>query len=198
MKLIVGLGNAGTPYDGTRHNVGWDVVRAVAARHAAAWKTHTTGRRRVARSGDWRAGQETVRLLLPLTLMNASGDAVAMAPRWGIEPHEILLMCDDVNLPLGQLRLRAGGGDGGHHGVASCLAALGTDAVPRLRIGVGRERLPNDLTDLVLSRFDADERPLIAAAMARAVEACEVWVERCIETAMNQVNPLTSRSDVGD
>lgn len=188
MKLIVGLGNDGAPYDGTRHNVGWDVVRAVAARHKTVWKTHTASRRRVARSGDWRAGHETVRLLLPLTLMNASGDAVALAPRWGIEPHEVLLLCDDVNLPLGQLRLRAGGSDGGHHGLASCLAALGTDAVPRLRIGVGRERLPNELTNFVLSRFDADERPLIAAAMTRAVEACEAWVERGIETAMNRVN----------
>ena len=185
MKLIVGLGNDGAPYEGTRHNAGWDAVRELAAAHRAAW---TAGRGRAALDSSWRAGGGTVRAVLPLTLMNASGQALAGVPRRAVAPHEILIVCDDVNLPLGQLRLRPSGSDGGHHGLASCLAALGTDAVPRLRIGVGVPRLPRDLTGFVLSTFDAEERPLIASAMARAVEACDLWVERGIEAVMNRVN----------
>lgn len=189
MKLIVGLGNVGEPYEGTRHNAGWDAVGCLAQRHGVAPSAAVTAhRRRVAQYGEWRAGRETVRLVWPLTLMNASGEAVAAAAGWGVEPRDVLLVCDDVNLPVGALRLRAGGGDGGHHGVASCLAALGTEDVPRLRVGVGREPLPRDLTEFVLSTFDAGERPLIAEAMVRAAEACEAWVERGIDGAMNQVN----------
>ena len=186
MKLIVGLGNAGAPYQGTRHNAGWGTVWRLAQRHGVSPSaSRTAHRRRVAEYGDWCTGRETVRLVWPLTLMNASGEAVAA---WGVEPQDVLLVCDDANLPLGAVRLRAGGSDGGHHGLASCLAALGTEDVPRLRLGVGREALPRDLTEFVLSTFDAGERPLIADAMTRAAEACEAWVERGIEVAMNQVN----------
>ena len=106
-----------------------------------------------------------------------------------MQPSDILIVCDDVNIPLGTLRLRASGGAGGHHGLESCLEHLGTDAVARLRVGVGREPLPKDLTDFVLSAFDPEEQPVLAQALDRAVEACEMWDRKGIDAAMNQVNP---------
>ena len=187
MKLIVGLGNAGGRYDGTRHNVGMDVVRQLARRHRAAWTSHPP--RYVA--ADWRSPHGLVRLLCPLTMMNASGDAVVDANTWEMSPADVLLVCDDVNLPLGQLRLRPEGSDGGHHGIASCLQALGTMAIPRLRLGVGRQPLPKDLTDFVLSPFEAEERPLIDEAMHRAIGGCELWVSETMPVAMNRINAPT-------
>lgn len=108
---------------------------------------------------------------------------------------DILIVCDDVNIPLGTLRLRASGGPGGHHGLESCLAQLGTQDVPRLRVGVGRAGMPNDLTEFVLSAFDRDERPRLDEALARAVEACEVWIDEGIHAAMNTANPTLQQEE---
>jgi len=124
-----------------------------------------------------------------LVMMNEFGTAVsAAAALWRPEPQDILLVVDDVNLPLGTLRLRPEGSSGGHHGLASCLERLGTEAVPRLRVGVGRQDLPRDLTEFVLSRFDGDERPRLRDVVTRAVEACELWAAKGIDTAMNDIN----------
>lgn len=121
--------------------------------------------------------------------MNASGEAVrAAATRWRVAPQDLLLVCDDVNLPLGRLRLRPKGSDGGHHGLASCLEALGAEEVPRLRVGIGVEPLPKDLTEFVLSPFRKAERSCLERALERAVEACEVWIEEGIHAAMNHAN----------
>lgn len=185
MKLIVGLGNEGGRYEGTRHNIGMDVVRQLASRHRVTWTSHQP----FAASGDWNAPHGIVRLMRPFTMMNASGDALTAAAEWRVAPHDILLVCDDANLPLGRLRLRTGGSDGGHHGLASCLAALGTHEVPRLRIGVGCASLPQDLTEFVLSPFTAEERHLVDDAVTRAIEACDVWVTEGAQVAMNRVNP---------
>jgi len=165
MKLIVGLGNPGPHYEQTRHNVGAMVVRRLARR---------------------RLGPD-VRLLVPDAMMNVSGEALARAalPE---RMEDLLLVCDDVNLPLGTLRVRPEGSDGGHHGLASCLQQLGTEAVPRLRVGVGSASLPKDLTEFVLSPFDPPERPVVEETLARAAEACELWAARGIEAAMNRVN----------
>ncbi len=97
-------------------------------------------------------------------------------------------MCDDANLPLGTLRLRAEGGAGGHHGLQSCLEALGTERVPRLRLGVGAPDMPRDLTDFVLSPFGSDERPVVRRMVAQALEACEAWVTEGMAAAMNRYN----------
>jgi len=126
-----------------------------------------------------------VRLVMPLTMMNESGEALRAT---GGAVEDLLLVCDDVNLPLGTIRLRAQGGAGGHHGLESCLGVLGTEDVARLRIGVGREPLPRDLHDFVLSPFRSEERPVIACAIDEAVAACETWVREGIEGAMNRHN----------
>jgi len=161
-----------------------EAVHRLARRHRVAWTT----RRSLLAYGDWITPQAVIRLMCPLTLMNASGKAMTAAAGWGVLLHETLIVCDDVNLPLGTLRLRPQGSDGGHHGLASCLTALGTQAVPRLRIGVGRQPMPKDLTGFVLSTFDAEERPIATTMVGTAVEACEAWVEQGIEGAMNRVN----------
>jgi PTH1 family peptidyl-tRNA hydrolase len=184
----MGLGNPGHTYHGTRHNVGFAVIDALAARH------HVSVTHRVVSPGDGRPAAvygeyqqrgEAVRVMMPLAMMNESGDALR---GFEIAPETVLVVCDDVNLPLGQLRLRAQGSAGGHHGLQSCLDALGTERVTRLRIGVGATTLPRDLEEFVLSRFEPSERPTIARAVAQAVEACEIWVSDGIEVAMNRFN----------
>ena len=190
MKLIVGLGNPGPEYTGTRHSAGFIVVEALGQRHGVKWQTPRGGR---ASHASWQAGDERVQLVRPQTMMNLSGAVFTDDVRAESAPGQILIVCDDVNIPLGTLRMRAQGGAGGHNGLESCLAALGTDEVPRLRVGVGIPALPKDLTDFVLSPFHNDERPVVDEMVARAVEACELWVQEGIETAMNKVNgPPTS------
>ena len=190
MKLIVGLGNPGPEYALTRHNAGFLAVQALAEAHRIPLtKRLTLGRRLVARWGEWRMSTAcAVRLLLPQTMMNLSGDALRAVSTWDASAPETLVVCDDVHLPLGQLRLRPKGGAGGQHGLASCLEALGTDEVPRLRIGIGAEPLPRDLTEFVLYPFEPSEQPGLRRALAQAVEACERWAAEGIDVAMNQVN----------
>ncbi len=135
--------------------------------------------------GDYRADQVTVRLLMPLTMMNESGEALKALR---VQAADLLVVCDDVNLPVGTLRLRPEGGEGGHHGLVSCIASLGTEAFARLRIGVGASPLPKDLHDFVLSPVTPAERPTMERALAQAADACEAWVRDGIEVAMNQYN----------
>lgn len=190
MKVIVGLGNPGHTYHGTRHNVGFMVIQALSERRGAAMEHRMVSPqdgRPAGVAGDYRLGAETVRLLMPLTMMNESGEALRALE---VSPQDLLVVCDDVNLPLGTIRLRPQGGDGGHHGLASCLAVLGTEQVPRLRIGVGAERLPEELTDFVLAPFEPAERPVIHAAIAQAVDACEQWVTDGMEATMNRYNTV--------
>ncbi|MBI1992372.1 MAG: aminoacyl-tRNA hydrolase [Candidatus Omnitrophica bacterium] len=188
MKVIVGLGNPGHTYHETRHNVGFRVVQALAARHGAEI-THRVvspvDGRPSAVFGEYQEGAERVRLLMPLTMMNESGEALRTVEA---PPRDLLLVCDDVNLPLGTIRLRLQGSAGGHHGLESCLEVLGTEEVPRLRIGVGPEKLPSDLHEFVLSRFHGTERPLIGQSLEQAEQACEVWIKEGIEMAMNRYN----------
>ena len=190
MKVIVGLGNPGSEYEATRHNAGFMAIEALAKVYGISLKQRlASGRRLLAQWGEWRPESgKAVRLILPQTLMNLSGEAVRAASSWLSAPHDLLIVCDDVNLPLGHVRMRPKGSAGGQHGLASCLAALGTDEVPRLRIGVGSEPLPKDLTEYVLSTFRPSERPVFRRTLAQAVEACELWVAEGIDAAMNQVN----------
>ena len=166
--------------------MGFLVLSRLAKKYAA---DHWTPYSFEAIYSEYRLGDNDVRLLKPLTMMNRSGLAVQAAVRdWQIPLHDLLIVCDDVNVPLGMLRLRAGGSAGGQHGLESCVEALGTEHVPRLRCGIGRTPLPNDLTDFVLSTFDRAERPQADAMIARAVEACEQWCTAGIEATMNRVN----------
>jgi len=127
-------------------------------------------------------------------MMNRSGEALAAVVRRShAAPGDTLVVLDDVHLPLGRLRLRAGGSDGGHHGLASCLDAFGTEAVPRLRVGIGVRPLPRDLTEFVLSPFDKEERPILTEALEQAVEACELWAREGMIVAMNRINIVRHR-----
>ena len=188
MNVIIGLGNPGHTYHQTRHNVGFLVIDWLANRHGVSVTqrvTHPTDQRPAAVYGEYQEGERTVQLLMPLTMMNESGDALTAIGR---PPHELLVVCDDVNLPLGTIRLRPQGGAGGHHGLASCLTVLGTEDVARLRVGVGVAEMPRDLEAFVLSRFRNTELPLIKQAVVQAAEACETWVNEGIEAAMNRYN----------
>ena len=191
MKVIVGLGNPGHTFHATRHNVGFRTIQVLSQRHQVEIGQRTLSPvdgRPAGVYGEYRVGDETVRLLMPLTMMNESGEALRDL---NVSVRDLLIICDDVNLPLGALRLRPQGGAGGHHGLESCLAALSTEDVPRLRVGVGASPLPRDLHDFVLSPFAAQERPVIEQAMQQAADACEAWVTEGLEAAMNRHNRAT-------
>ncbi len=183
MKAIVGLGNPGVEYQGTRHNVGFEVVDAVAGR----WQ---------ARLGSWKGiadvavvnGRQAI-LAKPSTFMNLSGEAVQrIAAYHRIEPADVLIVVDEVQLPVGRLRLRRSGSHGGHNGLRSVIQSWGSIDFPRLRIGVGRGDPRWDLADHVLAPFGREERELIARAVDRAADAVELFVDQGIEAAMNGFN----------
>ena len=187
MKLIVGLGNPGRTYHDTRHNVGFALIQHLAERRGVDIRERfmSSDARPAGVCGEYRHGSETIRLLMPLTMMNESGQALRGLD---VPRQTLLIVCDDVNLPLGTLRLRPTGSAGGHHGLRSCLDALGTEDVPRLRIGVGTNTLPRDLEVFVLSPFRSDERPVIRRAVEQAGDACETWATDGMETTMNRYN----------
>ena len=188
MKLIVGLGNPGHTYHETRHNVGFAVIQRLAEQHHVAMDQRMVSRtdhRPASISGDYTVNGVAIRLFMPLTMMNESGEALRDLP---VPIGDVLVICDDVNLPLGAIRLRPEGASGGHHGLQSCLDVLGTEQVARLRIGVANGPLPKDLTAFVLTKFPGAERPLVVRAIQQAAEACEVWAKEGLESAMNRYN----------
>jgi len=188
VKNLVGLGNPGQTFRETRHNVGFRVIQFLAERRKAAVDHRLVSpadERPACVYGEYQLGTETVRLLMPLTMMNESGEALRALT---VTPQDLLLIADDVNLPVGTIRMRPQGSAGGHHGLESCLGVLGTEQVARLRVGVGMEPLPSDLHDFVLSKFRSEERPLITRAIEQAADACEAWVTEGTEVAMNRYN----------
>ena len=185
MKLIVGLGNPGAKYAGTRHNVGFDAVDVVAKRHGADWGAAPKGAEALV--AHWRMGGAI--LVKPLTFMNLSGAAIVpLLQFYKIEIGDLLVIVDEVQLETGRLRIRPSGSAGGHNGLKSIIGSLGTDQFPRLRIGVGRGDSRRDLADHVLARFDADEKDVIAEAIAKAADAAEVFVTDGPDVAMNRFN----------
>ena len=185
MKLIVGLGNPGRRYEGTRHNVGFDVVDTLARRHGAEWEAAPRGVEALV--GRWRQA-DTV-LAKPLTYMNLSGAAViGLLQFYKIEPADLLVLVDEVHLELGRLRIRRSGSAGGHNGLKSIIASLGSMEFARLRIGVGRGDDRRDLADHVLSRFDADERSTATEMVDRSADAVELFVAEGIGPVMNRFN----------
>jgi PTH1 family peptidyl-tRNA hydrolase len=186
MKLVVGLGNPGPEYRETRHNVGFLVVDELAKR----WRVEDEWREKfdalVSRTG---IGDDAVYLAKPLTFMNLSGQAIAgLAGFYKIDPAEVFVVTDDVALPLGRLRARRDGGAGGHNGLKSVIQHLGTQAFPRMRVGVGRGDDRRDLSDHVLGRFEAGERDIVSAAVLRAADATETYLREGIERAMSAFN----------
>jgi len=191
VTIVVGLGNPGRRYQGTRHNIGFAVADEVARRRQAAFESGR-GDALTARCGR---GADAVLVVKPLTMMNLSGAAVAaVGGFYKVDPSAILVAADDVNLPLGRLRLRARGSAGGHNGYKSIIECLGTEEFPRLRVGVGRGDPRRDLADHVLARFDDDERDEVERAVARAADAVETFLAEGIEAAMNRYNRAEDQS----
>ncbi|HOC17512.1 MAG TPA: aminoacyl-tRNA hydrolase [Vicinamibacterales bacterium] len=186
LKLIVGLGNPGRRYRDTRHNVGFAVVDELARRHDAGFEGAPADAL-MARAR--RLGPDGAILAKPLTMMNLSGFAVSELSRYfRVAPGDLLVVADDVALPLGRLRARPRGSDGGHKGFRSIIEQLGNGEFARLRVGVGRGDARRDLADHVLGGFDPEERPQIAEAIGRAADAAEVFVLEGIEAVMNRFN----------
>jgi PTH1 family peptidyl-tRNA hydrolase len=187
MKMIVGLGNPGAKYQDTRHNVGFEV----AARLAKQFGSSTPRARFQGEIVEANIAGQKVLLLTPLTFMNASGASVlATRDFYKIELADMLVVCDDFNLPLAKLRLRAKGSAGGQKGLDDILRRLGTEEVPRLRIGIGAPQPGRDVAGYVLSRFANDEQPVIAEALDRAAEAAAGWVGQGLEQTMNKHNAM--------
>jgi len=191
VKAIVGLGNPGAQYKGTRHNVGFAVLDELARRASVEFESAPAD----ALMARWRRTDEPVLLVKPLTYMNLSGQAVGELSRYfKIEPVDLLIVVDEVQLPLGKLRARARGSAGGHNGLKSVIAHLG-DNYGRLRLGVGRGDSRRDLADHVLARFDQDEAADAERMISRAADAAETFITSGIAAVMNQFNggdPATS------
>ncbi len=184
MKAIVGLGNPGSPYHGTRHNVGFAVADEIARRAGATFESAPAD----ALIARWRRPDDPLLLIKPLTFMNNSGQAVGELARYfKIAPPDLLVVVDEVQLPLGRLRARPRGSAGGHNGLKSVIAHLGDD-FPRLRLGVGRGDDRRDLADHVLARFERDEAAEAERMIARAADAAERFITAGIAAVMNEYN----------
>jgi PTH1 family peptidyl-tRNA hydrolase len=185
MKIIVGLGNPGQKYRGTRHNIGFEVIAALHKRFDHPRPTARFNSELVM----IRIGSEQVILQSPLTFMNVSGRAVQPAMSfYKLLPADLLVVCDDFNLPLGRLRIKPGGSAGGQNGLQDIIQRLGTQDFARLRIGIGRPPEEWDPADWVLGRFRDEESAEIELAIQRAVEAAITWVERGVQPSMNKFN----------
>lgn len=185
MKLIVGLGNPGRKYAGTRHNIGFDILAELARKYGQAPPRAKFQGEMV----EAILGGEKALLLTPLTFMNLSGSSVQPARDfYKLTNEDILVVCDDFNLPLGKLRMRQKGSAGGQKGLDDIIRRLGSDEVARLRIGIGSPGEHRTASDHVLSRFAADEAETVKEALARAVEAILVWTTEGAEACMNRFN----------
>jgi peptidyl-tRNA hydrolase, PTH1 family len=186
LYLIVGLGNPGTDYARTRHNVGFLAVEELARRWRANWKHEKKFQARMARD---ERGNRRVLLCEPQTYMNASGEAVSAVVRFfDVPPAQVLVVVDDADLPLGHLRLRPRGSSGGHHGLESIEQHLGTREYARLRIGIGRTGEAREITGHVLGRFSSTETALADKVLRVASDQAETWLEAGIQKAMTQFN----------
>jgi PTH1 family peptidyl-tRNA hydrolase len=184
MKAIIGLGNPGPTYRGTRHNIGFEVVDELARRGQVTFESAPSD----ALIARWRTADEVVLLAKPLTFMNESGQAVGELVRYfKVGVGDLLIVLDEVQLPLGRLRARARGSAGGHNGLKSVMAHLG-DEVSRLRIGVGRGDDRRDLADHVLARFEAEEMAEVERMRTRAADAAELFITSGIAAVMNAYN----------
>jgi len=183
-RMLVGLGNPGERYAETRHNLGFMVIAELARRY------RVEPRREECRS--LLAAHGSLFLVQPQTFMNRSGYAVrCLRERHGLEPSDFLIIYDEIHLPLGKLRLRPQGSPAGHRGLESVLESLGTDQVPRLRLGVASQAEPrpgDEQVEFVLSPFAVAERETVAAMISRAADACEVWSREGAEVAMRRFN----------
>ncbi len=184
VKLIAGLGNPGARYARSRHNVGFMIADRFAREH----EMNFLRRRFNAEVAEGEVTGKRVIVIKPHTFMNSSGDAVGkFFSFYKVAPHDLLVIYDDLDLPLGKLRLRPRGSSGGHHGMESIIAHIGTSDFPRLRVGIGRPNPDADI-DHVLGEFEADEMRVMNETIARAAQAIDVWLADGITKAMNEFN----------
>ncbi|HLB53246.1 MAG TPA: aminoacyl-tRNA hydrolase [Chlamydiales bacterium] len=180
--LIAGLGNPGLEYEGTRHNLGFDVVSQFAKKSKVLFERDRKLKGKVAKG---QLGEIDFLLLKPSTYMNESGASVVAAIcHFKVPLSHLLVVVDDVAIPLGEMRMRAQGSSGGHNGLKSIEAHLATSLFPRLRVGVGRD-LEEDLADYVLSRFSDEEKKIIPGVLEKSVQSIEIWMEQGINRAMD-------------
>ena len=184
MKLIVGLGNPGAEYEKTRHNVGWQVVEAFARK----FRIDVTRHEKNALTGTGRVAGGSVMVAKPLTYMNLSGDSVRLLVNANLEStDDLIVVYDDIDLPLGRLRIRPSGSSGTHNGMRSIVQALGSERFPRLRVGIGAAD-GGKLRDYVLDEFAAEEQVVVDRAIARAVDALVLFARGDLKRAMNEFN----------
>lgn len=181
IRLVAGLGNPGSEYAGTRHNMGFVVADQLAGEFGSTWEKSPKWDAVLAKRGD-------LFLAKPTSYMNRSGyPLLAIAQFYKIEPPEVLVMLDDMALPLGRLRLRTSGGSGGHNGLESVIMQFGTEEIPRLRIGIGEPSFAGSV-DYVLSSFFEEEKPIVRSTINRAVEAVKCVIDNDLISAMNIFN----------
>ena len=191
-RLVVGLGNPGTKYEGTRHNAGFLCVEALAVAAGATFETHA---RVPALIASWRDGGLRWLVVKPVTFMNLSGQAVVAALNfWKVPVDSLLVVADDVELKPGAMRVRASGGDGGHHGLESIIEQLGSKRFARLRLGIGRPspELTVSMADWLLQSFSSSELPWVRELVKRSVLAVETWARQGVPAAMNLFNAASS------
>lgn len=185
MKLIVGLGNPTREYEGTRHNVGFEVIDRLVEKHGIPLDT-------LKHKGMYGRGiinGQSVILLKPMTYMNLSGESVSqVAHYYKISPKDMIVIYDDINLDIGRLRIRKKGSAGGHNGIKNIIQHLGTEDFPRIRLGVGMKPGNMDLANYVLSRFSKEEQPVMDTGFENACDAVALSLQENIETAMNRYN----------
>jgi peptidyl-tRNA hydrolase, PTH1 family len=185
MKLIVGLGNPGKQYDQTRHNIGFEVIDVL----SDLFSIPLNQSKFKGMYGIGLHNREKVLLLKPLTYMNLSGESIrAVMDYYQIELEDLLVIYDDLDLPVGKIRLRQKGSPGGHNGIKSTVAHLGTQEFNRIRIGIDRPTPGMSVPDYVLGRFRAEERPFTQNAVKRSAEACAAWLQKPFLQVMNEYN----------
>lgn len=185
MYLIAGLGNPTAQYAATRHNIGFDTITRICDDNNIMLGT----KKHLSLIGQGILGGEKVVLAQPQTYMNNSGEAVAqIASYYKLTPEEIIIIYDDISLPVGQLRIRGKGSAGGHNGIKSIIQCLGSESFLRIKVGVGAKPEKWDLADFVLSRFSEEENVIIRDALGEAAKACECIISQGLQSAMNSYN----------
>ncbi len=186
MKLIAGLGNPGRKYVNTRHNIGFRVTDKLVYKYNTRFKKKLFKK---AREANLEISGKRTLILQPLTYVNLSGSCIwHFYKRLRLNLKDLLIICDDINLPIGKVRIRPSGSAGGHNGLASIINWLGTEEFPRLRIGIKTEEPIEDFSEYVLSEFSKDQDKIIEHVIDKAVLACESWIKDGIEVAMNKFN----------
>lgn len=185
MYLIAGLGNPGPKYKNTRHNIGFKVIDLL----GADLDVQLTGRRFQSNNILTRFEGKKIFLVRPLTRMNRSGESIrSVVDYYGIQPEEILVVHDDLDLPVGRIKVVRNGGDGGHKGIMSITHQVGTDRFARVRVGIGRPRYTEPVEEFVLKPFYQDERRIVDGVIRMAVQACKLFIGKGVESAMNIIN----------